>query len=92
MPQCAKTKVRIVVDVYMNDHPMSQSIGDVSQLDPAEVAFRYDGLTSLFNSGLDFWWCECTENECLMYLLVHKTLSILRFGSSVISFGRSVHT
>ena len=38
--------------VYMNDHPMANA----TQLSPAEVKFRYDGLTSLFDLGLDFWW------------------------------------
>ncbi len=44
------------LSVYMNDHPMANS----TQLSPAEVKFRYDGLTSLFDLGLDFWWCKLT--------------------------------
>lgn len=38
--------------VYMNDHPMQHA----PQLSPAEVQFRWDGMTSLFDHGLDFWW------------------------------------
>jgi hypothetical protein len=38
----------------MNDHPMAKA----AQLSPEEVAFRYDGLTSLFDLGLDFWWFD----------------------------------
>ena len=28
-------------------------------LSPAEVSFRYDGLTKLLGMGLDFWWFDC---------------------------------
>ena len=42
------------LSVYMNDHPMAKA----PQLSPEEVEFRYDGLTSLFELGLDFWWCD----------------------------------
>lgn len=42
------------LSVYMNDHPMANA----TQLSPAEVKFRYNGLTSLFDLGLDFWWCK----------------------------------
>jgi hypothetical protein len=38
----------------MNDHPMAHA----AQLSPSEVSFRYDGLTSLFDLGLDFWWYD----------------------------------
>ena len=40
--------------VYMNDHPMAHA----PQLSPAEVQFRWDGMTSLFEDGLDFWWYD----------------------------------
>ncbi len=40
--------------VYMNDHPMANA----TQLSPQEIKFRYDGLTSLFDRGLDFWWYD----------------------------------
>lgn len=47
------------LSVYMNDHPMSHvNRSDVSELDPSEAKFRYDGLTSLFDLGLDFWWYD----------------------------------
>ena len=42
------------LSVYMNDHPMAK--GNATQLSPQEVSFRYQGLTSLFDLGLDFWW------------------------------------
>ena len=42
------------LSVYMNDHPMAKA----DQLSQEEVAFRYDGLTSLFDLGLDFWWYD----------------------------------
>ena len=45
------------LSVYMNDHPMSHvNRTDISELEPNEAKFRYDGLTSLFDLGLDFWW------------------------------------
>jgi len=40
--------------VYMNDHPMANA----TQLSPQEIKFRFDGLTSLFDLGLDFWWYD----------------------------------
>ena len=42
------------LSTYMNDHPMAKA----AQLSPEEVKFRYDGLTSLFDLGLDFWWYD----------------------------------
>jgi len=33
-------------------------MANATQLSPAEVKFRYDGLTSLFDLGLDFWWYD----------------------------------
>ena len=50
--------------VYMNDHPMQNATPANSdcmsssscQLSPHEVAFRWNGTTSLFDMGLDFWW------------------------------------
>jgi len=47
-----KRRLVFLHSVYMNDHPMANA----TQLSPAEVKFRYDGLTSLFDLGLDFWW------------------------------------
>eukprot|EP00935_MAST-01C_sp_MAST-1C-sp1_P000816 g816.t1 len=49
--------------VYMNDHPMQNATPANSdcmsssscQLSPHEVAFRWNGTTSLFDMGLDFW-------------------------------------
>jgi hypothetical protein len=43
-----------IANRYMNDHPMAHA----AQLSPSEVSFRYDGLTSLFDLGLDFWWYD----------------------------------
>ena len=28
-------------------------------LAPAEIAFRYEGQTSIMKRGLDFWWYDC---------------------------------
>ena len=53
--------------VFFNDHPKplfsgmggaGSSAADVV-LSPAEIAFRYDGLTSIMKRGLDFWWYDC---------------------------------
>jgi hypothetical protein len=43
------------VRVLFNDHP--QPTG-VNGLDPAEMKFRYDGLSGLLNDGLDVWWYD----------------------------------
>ena len=40
---------------FFNDHPMSKA----PHLSPKEVSFRYDGLTSMLQLGLDFWWFDC---------------------------------
>ncbi|MBN2785286.1 MAG: DUF5110 domain-containing protein, partial [Pontiellaceae bacterium] len=43
------------VEVMFNDHP--EPIADTS-LDPAELQYRWEGLTSLFDMGADVWWYD----------------------------------
>ena len=38
--------------VYLNDHPK----GMAPETSPAEIAFRFAGLTSMLRRGLTFWW------------------------------------
>ncbi len=49
--------------IYFNDHPapLGHTSGhDAAQMSPAEVKFRYNGLTSIMSKyGLDFWWFDC---------------------------------
>eukprot|EP00040_Diaphanoeca_grandis_P012991 m.65720 g.65720 ORF g.65720 m.65720 type:complete len:903 (-) comp23596_c0_seq1:497-3205(-) len=59
------------LSVYMNDHPMAKA----EQLSPEEIYFRYQGLTSLFDLGLDFWWYD--ENW-------HDIIPGLDFGSGTV--------
>jgi hypothetical protein len=40
--------------VYLNDHPH----GWAPETSPAEIAFRYDGLTAFLAQGLDYWWYD----------------------------------
>ncbi len=42
------------VKLMYNDHP--EPIG--TALDPKEMQYRYDGLTSLLRLGLDIWWYD----------------------------------
>lgn len=42
------------VRVAFNDHPVSQA----KPLDQAEFKYRWDGLTSILDLGLDFWWYD----------------------------------
>ena len=53
--------------VYMNDHPMANA----SQLSPQEIKFRYDGMTSLFDRGLDFWWYVYCTHTCIPCYIVY---------------------
>jgi len=39
---------------YFNDHPESVR----PQMSPEEVRFRYNGLTSVMDIGLDYWWFD----------------------------------
>ena len=39
---------------FFNDHAWPVA----NQTDPAEVGFRWDGLTSWMELGLDFWWLD----------------------------------
>lgn len=41
---------------YFNDHP--EAPGERKQMSPEEVNFRWNGLTSMFKLGLDFWWYD----------------------------------
>ena len=43
------------VHVMFNDHP--EPVSQVS-LDPKELDFRYDGLSTLLSDGLDVWWFD----------------------------------
>jgi len=43
------------VHILFNDHPEPRS---TNALDPAEIQYRYVGLSSLLNAGLDAWWFD----------------------------------
>jgi hypothetical protein len=51
--------------VFFNDHPKPLDVNSTGSgsslaevvLSPAEVEMRWQGLTSLMERGLDFWWC-----------------------------------
>lgn len=46
---------------FFNDHPEpkgSQVHEPQPQMSPQEVSFRYNGLTSILDLGLDFWWFD----------------------------------
>jgi hypothetical protein len=43
------------VRLMYNDHPEAQTS---SALDPAELQYRWVGLTSLFDLGIDVWWYD----------------------------------
>ena len=70
----------------MNDHPMAKA----AQLSPEEVKFRYDGLTSLFDLGLDFWWYRLLCQNFVHLLLYSCT--ILQTGSTEIFHTIRLHT
>lgn len=48
--------------IMFNDHPEPQGH---AELDPEELQFRYDGLTSLLKLGLDLWWFDRNWFTCL---------------------------
>jgi hypothetical protein len=43
------------VRLMYNDHPEPQA---GTALDPAEIRYRWEGLTSLFDMGIDIWWYD----------------------------------
>jgi len=43
------------VRLMYNDHPEAQT---GSALDPAEIQYRWNGLTSLLKEGIDVWWYD----------------------------------
>jgi len=50
------------LQIFFNDHPEpfgSEKKKPAPQMSPEEVKFRYDGLTSILDLGLDFWWFDC---------------------------------
>ena len=40
--------------VYLNDHPH----GFAPETSPTEISFRWQGLTSYLDKGLDYWWYD----------------------------------
>jgi len=45
---------------YFNDHPFPANNGSAFQTTPAEVNFRWDGLSLWMSRGLTFWWSVCS--------------------------------
>jgi alpha-glucosidase (family GH31 glycosyl hydrolase) len=43
------------VRLMYNDHPEAKT---VSALAPAEIQYRWNGLTGLLNDGMDIWWYD----------------------------------
>eukprot|EP01048_Picozoa_sp_COSAG05_P017933 COSAG05_NODE_2536_length_2932_cov_2.918814_1_plen_426_part_00 len=52
------------VSLFFNDHPM-QPDPSFAELSPKEIQFRWDGLTSLMDQGLDFWWFDCHWHDLI---------------------------
>eukprot|EP00929_Paragymnodinium_shiwhaense_P095026 TRINITY_DN55986_c0_g1_i1.p1 TRINITY_DN55986_c0_g1~~TRINITY_DN55986_c0_g1_i1.p1 ORF type:complete len:844 (-),score=64.29 TRINITY_DN55986_c0_g1_i1:10-2508(-) len=46
------------ISVFFNDHPMMLDTTYI-EMSPKELQFRWDGLTSIMEKGLDFWWFDC---------------------------------
>ena len=52
--------------VFFNDHPMvPDPANDHYETSPAEIAFRWNGLTKLMDWGLDFWWFDCHWHDLI---------------------------
>ena len=52
--------------VFFNDHPMvPDPASEHYETSPAEIAFRWDGLTKLMDMGLDFWWFDCHWHDLI---------------------------
>ena len=43
---------------YFNDHPFPANNGSALQTTPAEVQFRWDGLSLWMSRGLTYWWFD----------------------------------
>lgn len=46
---------------FFNDHPMPQA----DQLSQEEIDFRWEGLTSIMDKGLDFWWYDSNWGDII---------------------------
>jgi hypothetical protein len=55
MPRFFKEAHEKHVHVMFNDHPEPQA---ATALDPKELNYRWNGLTTLLNEGLDIWWFD----------------------------------
>ena len=67
---------------FFNDHPMQRG----PHLSPKEVAFRYDGLTSILDLGLDFWWFDCHWSNTMGPLTIGNdsdTVDYISWGQAV---------
>ena len=67
---------------FFNDHPMQRG----PHLSPKEVAFRYDGLTSILDLGLDFWWFDCHWSNTMGPLTIGNdsdTVDYMAWGQAV---------
>ena len=52
--------------VFFNDHPMvPDPASEHYETAPAEIAFRWDGLTKMMDMGLDFWWFDCHWHDLI---------------------------
>lgn len=55
MAEFVKQAHGLGVRLMANDHPEPQA---ATALDPAETAYRWEGLSSLLDLGLDVWWYD----------------------------------
>ena len=52
--------------VFFNDHPMvPDPVDEHYETSPAEILFRWNGLTKLMDMGLDFWWFDCHWHDLI---------------------------
>lgn len=66
---------------YFNDHPYPANNGSAFQTTPAEVAFRWAGLSAWMARGLTYWWCVpvsrcCCERRYGSGALIHGLLRL----------------
>ncbi len=59
MPDFLKRAHEKNVKIMFNDHPEPQAQG---ALDPAELQYRFDGLSNLMKEGVDVWWYDRNWN------------------------------
>ena len=53
-------------------------------MSPTEISYRYKGLTSILDLGIDYWWFDCHWGDVMPGITINgNTLDYMAWGQYI---------